>query len=62
MSSKDQSPPLPSPVREQKGYQPRPTTAPTHTPNPQGGHQPTGHNAPAAPPANPPNQGSGGKK
>lgn len=45
----------PKPVNQQavkKGFQP----------NPQGGHQPTSHGAPAKPPSNPPNKGSGGKK
>ena len=62
MSSRNQSTPPRRPAREQKGYQPRPA-APTHRPNPQGGHQPsTGQDSPSSPPSNPPNQGSGGKK
>lgn len=61
MSRNNEPPPSPRPSREQRGYQPSPTTQ-GDRPTPQGGHQPTGENMPAQPPSNPPNQGSGGKK
>lgn len=53
-------PPLP-PVQN-RGYQPVSVTE-GYRPHPQGGHQPTAsQGAPARPPANPPNQGTSGKK
>ena len=61
MTKNKKSAPLPRPTREQKGYQPKPLTE-GYKPKPQGGHQPTTQSAPAKPPSNPPNQGSGGKK
>ncbi len=61
MSRNNESPPSPRPSREQRGYQPRPAPQ-NDRPSPQGGHQPTGQNAPTQPPSNPPNQESGGKK
>lgn len=61
MSRNDKSPPSPSPSREQKGYQPKPTTQ-GDRPSPQGGYQPISEGAPAQPPSNPPDQESGGKK
>lgn len=59
MSENDK--PATAPSREQRGYQPKPLTE-GYKPTPQGGHQPTSEGAPAEPPSNPPNQGSGGKK
>lgn len=60
-NGKPTQPPRPSPAPAQKGYQPRPLTE-GYKPGISGGHQPTNQSAPAKPPANPPNTGSGGKK
>ena len=59
MSKNDK--PTPSPSRGQKGYQPKPLSE-GYKPRQQSGHQPSSQGAPAKPPSNPPNQGSGGKK
>jgi len=62
MSRKAAAAPPRSLAREERGYQPRPA-APSHSSNPQGGHQPTsGQGTPASPPSDPPNQGTSGNK
>lgn len=62
MSKSDKPVPTTSSTPLEKGYQPKPLTD-GYKPSQQRGHQPTtSQGAPAKPPSNPPNQGSGGKK
>ena len=62
MTQDNTSAPQPRPTQERKGYQPKLVTD-GYKPSQQGGQQTTsGQGAPATPPTNPPNQGTGGKK